>query len=86
MEEFSCQATKVTKRRHLKTIQHNDAVGYFDGSAKDGFCAVGVELYINNNHIFKFKLHCGKGSNIKDELLSLSCLCKIATICGIVTL
>ena len=74
---------KVTKHRHLKTIQHNDAIGYFDGSTKVGFYAVGVALYVNNNHIFKFKLHCGKGSNIKDELLSLWCLCKATLTFGL---
>ena len=47
---------------------------------------MGVALYVKNNHIFKFKLHYGKVSNIKDELLALWCLCKIATVFGIVTL
>ena len=70
----------------MKTIQHNDAVGYFDGSTKVGFYAVGVALYVNNNHIFKFKLHYGKVSNINDGLLALWCLCKIARVFGIVTL
>ena len=71
IEELSFQTIAVTKHRYLKTIQHNDADGYLDGETKDGFYAVGVSLFINNNHIFKFKLHCGKGSNMKELQLQL---------------
>ena len=43
-------------------------VGFFDGVVKDGLCAFDALLMSNNSHCFHFKLQCGNGSNMKDEL------------------
>ena len=85
-EEFISKRVANSRPIYLKDIQPNGAIGYFDGATKDGFYAAGVALMINNIHSFKFKLHCGIGTNMKAELLALWCLCKVATVFGIVSL
>ena len=84
--EFSCPSVTVTRPRCLRTIHFNEVVWFFDGATKDGYCAVGVALFINSLHTFKFKVHCGTDINMKAELLALWCLCKVPTVFGIMSL
>ena len=70
-EEFNTKPVTNSKPRYLKDIQLNGAIGDFDGKTKDGLCAARVVLMINNIHAFKFKLHCGTCTNMKEELLAL---------------
>ena len=43
-------------------------------------------ILLNSSHKFNFKLNSGSSTNMKAELLAQWCLCKIATIFGVVTL
>ena len=70
----------------MKEIHQYGVVGFFNGDAKDGLCAAGACLILNDSHIYTFRLHCVSGLNMKAELLTLWCLCKVASIFGIFTL
>ena len=85
-KEFCGKSFSLDRARVLNFFQQFGAVGYFDGATKEGFCAMGVFLWINNLHRFNFKLHCGTGTNMKEKLLTLWCLCKVAKFFGIVAL
>ena len=66
--------------------QYNGVIGFFYGAAKVGHCTTGRVLFLNDSHGFTFRLHCGSGSNMKDEFLALRCICKVDSIFCIVTL
>lgn len=56
---------------------------FFDGASQAGICAVGGVIYLNETHCFTVKLKCGKGSNMKAELMALWCVLKVANIFGL---
>ena len=86
-KEYFSGEVKIYRPRILKIIQHfNGAFSFFDGAAKDGYCAAGVVLFLYESHRFTFRLHCGSRTNMKVELLALWCICKVNSIFYIVTL
>lgn len=59
---------------------------FFDGAARDGLCAVGGVIYLNENHLFSLRLNDGRGSNMKAEVMALWMGLKTANIFGLVNL
>ena len=45
--------------------------GFFDGAQMNGWCGVGMAIYLRRNHIIKLKMGIGKGTNIVAGLVSL---------------
>lgn len=74
---------KINRQIGSFNFTYHRRVGFFDGSAIDGLCAVGGVLYINKDHYFKLKMNCGTGSNTKAELLGLWCIITVAAIMGL---
>ena len=62
------------------------ATTFFDHVAQDGICCASILLRINEEHLLRIKLNCGKGNNTKDELLALWFLVNFDSILGIDTL
>lgn len=62
----------------------NDPVLFFDGVANLGNCGAGGVIFINEFHYFSLRLKCGRGSNMKAELLALWCVSRVANLFGLV--
>ena len=62
------------------------ATRFSDHAAQDGICCASILLRINEEHLLRIKLNCGKGNNTKDELLALWFLVIFYSILGIDTL
>ena len=58
------------------------AVGFFDGSSKEGRCGCGMVLKLNYQYCFNLWMGGEVGSNTKDELLGLWGVLFFASKCG----
>ena len=56
VKEFGTRKDKPTS---IKEFQQYGVFGYIDGAAKEGLCAVGLVLLLNNSHTYTFTLNCG---------------------------
>ena len=60
--------------------------GFFDGASAKNIGGVGICLYLNMSHSFKFALGAGTCTNTKAELIGLWALLHIAQVMGIPSL
>ena len=83
-KDYAPMTVKVKKLRQFPVLSNSiGATGSFDGVAWFGLCGIGMFLQINDEHQFKLRMNCGKGTNTKFELLALCCLAKVAYILSI---
>lgn len=61
-------------------LTFDDPVLLFDGAAQLGNCGARGVIFLNQNHFYTFCLNCGKGTNIRAELLALWCVARVANL------
>lgn len=76
IQKRSKQITPFCPPQHMAVI-------YFDGAASGGHCAAGGIIHLNPDHYFTLKLNCGRGSNMKAEILRLWCVMMVASCFGL---
>ena len=63
------------KHRHrniMSPIMNIDSSeGFFDGVTKNGLCGESMVLFIKRGHNILLKMGAGKGTNIREKILSL---------------
>lgn len=55
-------------------FRFDDPILFFDGATNLGVCGDGGVIHLNFNHYFTLRMNCGRGSNMKAELLALWCV------------
>ena len=72
-----------TKRRYLLGTTFFCAEGFFYGASSNFSYGYGMVLSLNKDHYFSLILGGGRGTNTKDELLSLWGLLQFSSLIGI---
>ena len=67
------EVTKFEKLFLSPSLSEDIPSGFFDGAQKDGWCCVGMILYLRRHHNIKLNMGIGNGKNTTTGLLSLWC-------------
>ena len=79
MVEFRIKGLRRIHEFHVSS----ETTGFLYWGTQSGISGAGVFFRINDEHLFRLKMNCGRGSNTKYELLYISCLSKFASTLGI---
>lgn len=71
------------RRIKLNLDYSGSAIGFFDGASTESSCGAGFLINCGADLTYKFRLMCGRGSNIKAKLLGPWGLLKVTICCGL---